>query len=110
MDNQSNTHLSKAALSYRRKKNAEEMKHQVITFAMMIFLTLLAFFAVGYDGFSKWFIKPFILLLAVIQVIFQLYYFMHMSKKGHGMISTFIYTGVLIALATILTFTLIVWI
>ena len=30
-------------LNYRRKKNAEEMKHQVISFALMIFLTLIAF-------------------------------------------------------------------
>ena len=57
-----------ANINYRRKKNAEEMKHQVITFALMIFLTFIAFVAVAYDGFSSWFTIPFILLLAVIQV------------------------------------------
>ena len=56
-------------VQYRRKKNAEEMKHQVITFALMIFLTLIAFVAVAYDGFSSWFTIPFIFLLAVIQVL-----------------------------------------
>ena len=39
MENQPKTHLSKEALKYRRKKNAEDMKMQVITFIMMIFLT-----------------------------------------------------------------------
>ncbi len=110
MENQPKTHLSKEALKYRRKKNAEDMKMQVITFIMMIFLTFIAFFAVDYEGFSKWFVLPFILLLAVIQVIFQLYYFMHMNQKGHGMIAGFLYTGLLIGVTTILTFVLIVWI
>ena len=57
------------------------MKHQVITFTMMIFFTLISFAAVWLD-FSEWFIKPIIILLAVVQVIFQLYYFMHMQHKG----------------------------
>ncbi len=55
---------------------------QVISFAMMLFLTLIAFFAV-YQEFSGWYIMPVIVLLAVVQVIFQLYYFMHMNHKGH---------------------------
>ncbi|RID87664.1 cytochrome c oxidase subunit IVB [Peribacillus asahii] len=95
-------------LKYRRKKNAEEMKHQVITFAMMIFFTLIAFAAVGFD-FSKWFIKPVILLLAVVQVIFQLYYFMHMKHKGHNTIALFLFSGLAVGLLTVLTFLTIVW-
>jgi cytochrome c oxidase subunit IV len=110
MENHTHTHLSKEALKYRRKKHAEDMKRQVITFVLMIFLTVIAFFAVGYDGYSKWFVKPFILLLAIIQVIFQLYYFMHMSQKGHGTIATFLYTGLLIGLSAVVAFVLIVWI
>ncbi|MCQ6275137.1 cytochrome c oxidase subunit IVB [Bacillus sp. V3B] len=98
-----------ADINYRRKKNAEEMKHQVITFALMIFLTLVSFVAVSYEGFSNWFIIPFILLLAVIQVAYQLYYFMHMSHKGHGMVAIFMYSGVLIAFITVLAFVTIVW-
>ena len=42
-----------ANVHYRQRKNAEEMKHQVITFALMIFLTLIAFVAVAYDGFQQ---------------------------------------------------------
>lgn len=96
-------------INYRRKKNAEEMKHQVITFALMIFLTLVAFVAVAYDGFSNWFTIPFIILLACIQVAYQLYYFMHMSHKGHGTIALFMYSGVLIAFITVVAFVTIVW-
>ena len=109
MDNsQSNSTNPRLSLKYRRKKNAEEMKHQVITFIMMIIFTLISFAAVWLD-FSEWFIKPIIVLLAVIQVIFQLYYFMHMQHKGHGMVSLFLYSGLLVGLLTVLTFLTIVW-
>ncbi|WP_050614657.1 cytochrome c oxidase subunit IVB [Bacillus testis] len=109
---QNQTHFARqdADLKYRRKKNAEEMKYQVISFSLMIFLTLVSFIAVGYDGFSRWFILPTILLLAVVQVIFQLYYFMHMSHKGHGIISIFLYSGLTVGAITILAFMTIIWI
>lgn len=104
------TNNPKVDLVYRKRKSAEEMRHQVITFALMIFLTLVAF-AVAYPKtFSPIFSVPFILLLAVVQVIFQLYYFMHMSHKGHEAASFFLYSGLLIGLITILAFMTIVWI
>ncbi|GIN37662.1 MULTISPECIES: cytochrome c oxidase subunit IVB [Heyndrickxia] len=93
---------------YRRRKNAEEMKYQVISFILMILLTLIAFGAVAAD-LSKWFIIPFILLLAVVQVIFQLYYFMHMSHKGHEAPQLFMYSGALVGFLTLLTFFTIIW-
>ncbi|MBK5349669.1 cytochrome c oxidase subunit IVB [Bacillus sp. TH22] len=105
------TNNPKVDLVYRKRKSAEEMKHQVVTFSLMIFLTLVAFAAVAYPKtFSPIFSVPFILLLAVIQVIFQLYYFMHMSHKGHEAASFFLYSGLLIGLLTILAFMTIVWI
>ncbi|MED1469664.1 cytochrome c oxidase subunit IVB [Bacillus salipaludis] len=96
-------------IEYRRKKSSEEMRYQVISFALMIFLTLIAFAAVAVKGFTAWFTVPFIILLAVVQVIFQLYYFMHMSHKGHEAPSLFLYSGVLVGAITILTFTTIIW-
>lgn len=84
------------------------MRHQVISFAISIFLTLVAFGAVA-AGFDKWFVIPFILLLALVQVIFQLYYFMHMNEKGHEAVQLFIYGGVIIGFVTILGFVTIVW-
>lgn len=98
----------KVTYEYRRKKNAEEMRMQVITFTMMIFFTVIAFAAVG-AGFSKWFVVPFVLLLAVVQVIFQLYYFMHMSHRGHEAPQLFMYSGIVVAFVTILAFLTIIW-
>ncbi|WP_028392976.1 cytochrome c oxidase subunit IVB [Bacillus cihuensis] len=106
---QSNSANPNLNLAFRRKQNAEEMKHQVITFAMMIFFTVIAFVMVAMDSISSWFTIPVILLLAAIQVIFQLYYFMHMKHKGHETIALFIYTGLTVGLITILVFLTIVW-
>lgn len=105
-----NTRSPQVDIEYRRKKNAEEMKHQVITFALMMVLTAASFVAVGYrDVFSPWFTIPVIVVLACVQVGFQLYYFMHMSNRGHAAPALFLYTGVLVGFVTVLAFLLIVW-
>jgi cytochrome c oxidase subunit 4 len=93
---------------YSRRRSANEMRGQVTTFAIMIFLTLIAFTAV-YADFSPNLVVPIILLLAVIQVIMQLYYFMHMSHKGHENAKFFLFSGVLVAFLTVLTFVTIIW-
>ncbi|MFJ5713441.1 cytochrome c oxidase subunit IVB [Neobacillus novalis] len=96
-------------IEYRRRKNAEEMRYQVVSFSLMIFLTLIAFASVAMKGFTSWFTVPFILLLAVVQVVFQLFYFMHMSHKGHEAPQLFLFSGVLVAMLTVLTFVTIIW-
>lgn len=96
-------------LEYRRKKSAEEMRYQIVSFTLMLFLTLIAFSAVYIKGFSAWFVVPFIILLAVVQVIFQLYYFMHMSHKGHEAPSLFLFSGLFVGLVVVLTFVTIIW-
>lgn len=108
MANQTNTGNPKVDLAYRRKKSKEEMKYQVVSFVLMIFLTLLAFLAVGAE-MSKLFIVPVIILMAVVQCIFQLYYFMHMNHKGHEVASMFLFSGLAVGLITILAFTTIIW-
>lgn len=91
---------------YLRKK---EMKHQVITFIFMIMMTFIAFFAIEFKHvISPMFTVPLILVMAVIQVIYQLYYFMHMKHTGHEMIRIFIYSGILAAFVIVLSFLTIV--
>ncbi|MFP3919149.1 cytochrome C oxidase subunit IV family protein [Lysinibacillus telephonicus] len=102
---------TKAQYQYDRHHNAVHMRKQVVNFAIMIFLTFLAFTVVVAD-FSPFFIKPLILLLAGIQVVLQLYSFMHMDdKKGHhiGVIQLFVWTGALIAFTFFITFLTIIW-
>lgn len=94
--------------SFRKEKQKEEMKHQVITFVLMIVFTLIAFIAVG-AGMERNLVLPLILVLAVVQVGFQFYYFMHMKDKGHEVVSALIYGGLFFAFVIALTFTTIIW-
>lgn len=86
------TEFNKERYEYEKRVRTEEMRMQVTTFAVMIFLTFVAFAMVA-AGLSKEFIIPTVLLLALIQVILQFYYFMHMKHKGHGTAKLFILTG-----------------
>lgn len=108
MVNNENRGNPKTDLAYRKKKNAEDMRYQVISFGLMIGLTIVAFLTVASDA-GVWFTVPFILLLAVIQVAFQLYYFMHMSQRGHEAPTLFLYSGVLVAFVTVLAFVTLIW-
>ncbi|KGX84060.1 MULTISPECIES: cytochrome c oxidase subunit IVB [Pontibacillus] len=96
------------SFEFAKKKNKEEMKHHLITFASMIVFTLIAFGMVIGD-FHRLFTIPVIILMAVVQVAFQLYYFMHMSHKGHGLPALMLYSGVGVAFLTILAMQTIVW-
>ena len=72
---------SQAQYEYDRHHNAVHMRKQVINFAIMIFFTFIAFAVVATD-FSKYLIMPFVLLLAGVQVVLQLYSFMHLEDKN----------------------------
>lgn len=111
MGTHSNPSAQSENLKYRNAKNKDEMKQQVIAFASTIFLTIIAFAAVAYpDVINRWFVAPFILVLAIVQVLFQLFYFMHMSHKGHEAPIIFIFSGVLVAAVSIAALMTIVWI
>jgi cytochrome c oxidase subunit 4 len=99
-------------LSQRRARKS--MRAQITMFSLMIFLTLISFtvvvaFGAEVAGFSKYFVIPIILLFAGVQVGLQLYYFMHMNEKGHGVAAMFMYVGVLLAFIMLLGYVTIVW-
>lgn len=102
---------SPAQYRFDRKQNAIAMRKQVVNFAIMIFLTFIAFATVVAD-FGPNFIRPIILLLAGVQVVLQLYSFMHMDDKNApfiGVISTFVWVGAVIAFTFFLAFNTIIW-
>ena len=99
---------SETEFNYIKQKRKKDMRGQITTFAIMIFLTLIAFTAVAAD-FSKYLIAPVILLLAAVQVVLQLYYFMHMKEKNHNVSMFFLFFGAFLAFIFILTFLTIIW-
>src|SRR5699024_11063235 len=96
-----NTNSNEKVNPFQKQKNKEEMKRQLISFALMIILTLIAFAIVATGVMQKIYVIPVLVILAVIQVAFQFYYFMHMKDKDHGMPATIIYGGVWAALLTL---------
>lgn len=86
---------------FQKQKNKDEMKKQLISFALMIVFTIISFAAVATGAIQRMFIIPLLLIMAVIQVAFQFYYFMHLKEKGHEMPTTLIYGGVWAALLTL---------
>ncbi|MFB4167622.1 cytochrome c oxidase subunit IVB [Virgibacillus sp. JSM 102003] len=94
---------------YQKHKNKLEMQKQLITFALMILFTIIAFVIVASGVMQKMFVIPVLLILAVIQVAFQFYYFMHMKDKGHEMPALMIYGGIWAALLTLAGLGVITW-
>lgn len=102
---------SQAQYEYDRAQNAKKMRKQVTQFAIMILLTFIAFAAVIAD-FAPNFIKPLILLLAGVQVVQQLYAFMHLEEKDaphNGVIQFFMWGAGLIIFPVFLAFLTIIW-
>jgi len=86
-----------------------EMKLQLISFAMMIILTIVAFAAVATDLLNSTFKVLLVLILAGIQFVFQVYVFMHMGQKNHEFPTIAIWTGVVVALLCIVACAGLIW-
>ncbi len=94
---------------YQKHKNKLEMQKQLITFALMILFTIIAFVIVATGMMQKMFVIPVLLILAITQVAFQFYYFMHMKDKGHEMPALAVYGGIWAALLTLAGLGVITW-
>lgn len=100
MADQSNAY-SELKQRHQKEKQKRELRYHLVSFASMILMTILAFLAVIAEDVPGPFVALFILGLALIQVIFQLYYFMHLKDKGHSLPSLFIFGGVIVAILTV---------
>jgi cytochrome c oxidase subunit 4 len=83
----------------KRRGHHEGPRNHVISFIISIVLTILAFIAVAYgEQLNPAFIVPFILILAVFQVVIQLFFWMHLKDRGHLYPTMFLFTGAFVAL------------
>lgn len=103
-----NTNTEKVDL-FQKQNNKNEMKKNLISFAGMIGFTLVSFGIVASGIFGKMVAIPILFILALIQVAFQFYYFMHLKDKGHEMPMTLMYGGVWAAFLVIAGLFLISW-
>jgi cytochrome c oxidase subunit IV len=78
----------------------ESATKHLISFALMIVLTIAAFWLVATHTVPEHLILPLILLFAVIQVFLQLFTFMHLDQKGSAHYTLFIMLGIVIAVVS----------
>lgn len=86
-----------------------EMKLQMVSFIMMIILTIIAFVTVASDFISAPFKVLFVLIMAGIQFVFQVYVFMHMGQRNHEFPTIAIWTGFVVALLCIVSLAALIW-
>ena len=80
------------------KKKSQGASKYVLSFAVMIALAAISFIAVATGALSVGTLIPILLGLAMLQVLMQLFNFMHLSEKGSGFPITFIFSGLFFGL------------
>ncbi|GIP49912.1 Cytochrome c oxidase subunit 4B [compost metagenome] len=88
------------AVKHRQRHEGPE-KH-IIAFIFSIVLTLIAFAAVAAGGVNTAFTVILLLVMAVLQVLIQLGYWMHMKDKGHLIPIIFMAGGFFVAFTAII--------
>lgn len=101
-------HHSASEHTSKRPHVHEGPKNHFLAFALSIALTILAFVVVNAQ-IGKTFTILFILLLAIIQALFQLLVWMHMKDRGHGYAITGIAFGFVIALTGVAAVVYWIW-
>ncbi|USG64927.1 cytochrome C oxidase subunit IV family protein [Brevibacillus ruminantium] len=91
------------------KVKQDGAKKHVIAFIASLVLTALAFAAVGFEVVPTGFTVPFIVGLAFVQALFQLFFWMHMDQKGHEFARISIFAGTSFILVAIIVFVFWVW-
>lgn len=81
----------------------DSLSPHVLSYIISIVLTMIAFAAVLYGGLDVAFVLVLIVCLAIVQVIFQLTYWMHMKDKDHIIPIIFISSGVVVIIPIVIT-------
>jgi cytochrome c oxidase subunit IV len=84
-----------------KRNRTKEQTQLFVSFGLMMIFTIIAFVALDSDEIPGYFTAPFIIVLATIQVIMQLFIFMHLNEKGNGYPIGFIFSGIFVALITV---------
>ncbi|TCI23307.1 MULTISPECIES: cytochrome C oxidase subunit IV family protein [Exiguobacterium] len=92
-----------------KAESRREYQLQLISFAMMILLTFVAFGAVYAELMPVWAAGGFLIILAIIQVFLQLYIFMHMNNRGNTWIVGMMWLGIFVAIITVAALRLLIW-
>lgn len=82
----------------RRSKTIEGSRNHVIIFILSVVLTFIAFMAAANHLLSTGFVIFLIVVMAILQAVMQLTYWMHLKDRGHAFPIIFIALGAFVAL------------
>lgn len=80
----------------------EGPKNHFIGFGISMALTLLAFVAVMNESLNEAFVYFLLVIMAIVQVFVQLYFWMHMKDRGHTYAKIAIFFGMIIVFTIII--------
>lgn len=103
------SHGSQTDAGKRRHNRKLSMKNHYITYFVSILLTAIAFAIVWRFDASAKFMVLFIVLLAVVQALFQIVFWMHLNEKGHRFPIAGIIMGAVVVLTLVVTAIYWVW-
>lgn len=86
----------------RRSRTREGSKNHIIIFVISIALTFVAFMAAANHLLSPGFVLFLLVIMAILQAVLQLSYWMHLKDKGHAYPIIFISLGAFVALLAFL--------
>ncbi|MFC3772234.1 cytochrome C oxidase subunit IV family protein [Paenibacillus sp. GCM10012303] len=101
-------HHSATEHTSKRPHVHEGPKNHYLSFILSLVLTALAF-AIVMAEMGKTFTVLFIVVLAIVQVIFQLAFWMHMKDRGHGFAIVGIASGLIVALTGVAATVYMIW-
>lgn len=80
----SNQHTGQqASVQPKRRQTHEGPQKHIISFLFSLALTAIAFAVVGAADMNRTFTLVILVVMAILQVIIQLAFWMHMKDKGH---------------------------
>lgn len=92
----------------KRHKHEGPQKH-IIGFIFSIILTIIAFAAVAAGDVNRTFLMVLLVTMAILQVIIQMGFWMHMKDRGHMIPIIFIFGGAFVALTCVIMAVYWVW-
>lgn len=93
----------------RRGPTHEGPKNHFITFGISAALTVIAFLAAANESLSASFVAFLLVAMAIVQALFQLFFWMHMKDNGHRYAKIFVAGGFIVALTAVAAALLWIW-
>ena len=87
----------------------EGPRNHLLAFAMSLVLTFLAFVAVANPNLSAITKNALLVLMAIVQVIVQLFFWMHLKDRGHTFPIIFMAFGIFVMITLVITAVFWVW-